>query len=72
MPLGIGDGIFFNPALLHAPGENVTLDFERSANFVQISGTFGNLMETMDTLALVERCWEGVTQKYVPSTRNEQ
>lgn len=64
LPLEKGDGIFFNPALLHAAGENVTARFERSANLLQISSAFGKPMEAIDTLALVERCWEGLMGKY--------
>ena len=64
LPLEKGDGIFFNPALFHAAGENVTLDFERSANLLQISSAFGKPMEAIDTLSLVERCWEGLTHKH--------
>ena len=64
LPLEKGDGIFFNPALFHAAGENITLNFERSANLLQISSAFGKPMETVDTLPLISRCWEGLTQKY--------
>ena len=64
LPLEKGDGIFFNPALFHAAGENVTLDLERSANLLQISSAFGKPMETIDTSSLVERCWEGLTHKH--------
>lgn len=64
LPLEKGDGIFFNPALFHAAGENVTRNFERSANLLQISSAFGRPMETVDTLPLISRCWEALTQKY--------
>ena len=48
------------------------LDFKRNANFLQINDTFENLMKIMDILVFVERCWEGVTQKYVLSIKNKQ
>lgn len=64
LPLEKGDGIFFNPALFHAAGENTTTDFERSANLLQISSAFGKPMETIDTLPLILKCWEGLMQKY--------
>lgn len=64
LPLEKGDGIFFNPALFHAAGENTTTDFERSANLLQISSAFGKPMETIDTLSLISRCWERLMQKY--------
>ena len=64
LPLEKGDGIFFNPALFHAAGENITSNFERSANLLQISSAFGKPMETVDTLPLISSCWKGLTQKY--------
>lgn len=64
MPLENGDGIFFNPALFHAAGENITTGFERSANLLQISSAFGKPMETIDSLPLISRCWEDLVQKY--------
>lgn len=64
LPLEKGDGIFFNPALFHAAGENTTEDFARSANLLQISSAFGKPMEAIDTLSLVERCWEPLAQKH--------
>ena len=56
--------MFFNPALFHAAGENRTKDVGRSANLLQISSAFGKTMESIDSLALVERCWEGLSGKY--------
>ncbi|KAM0797595.1 phytanoyl-CoA dioxygenase-like protein [Usnea florida] len=64
LPLEKGDGIFFNPAIFHAAGENITSNFERTANLLQISSAFGKPMETVDTLPLISRCWKGLTQKY--------
>ncbi|RYN81005.1 hypothetical protein AA0117_g2723 [Alternaria alternata] len=37
MPLEMGDGLFFNPALFHAAGQNDSADINRSANLLQIS-----------------------------------
>jgi ectoine hydroxylase-related dioxygenase (phytanoyl-CoA dioxygenase family) len=53
-----GDGLFFNPALFHAAGENVTTDFSRSANLLQISSAFGKPMEAIDTMPLIVKSWE--------------
>ncbi|UNI22461.1 hypothetical protein JDV02_008350 [Purpureocillium takamizusanense] len=53
-----GDGLFFNPALFHAAGENNSHDVERMANLLQISSAFGKPMETIDTRPLVESCWD--------------
>lgn len=64
LPLKTGDGVFFNPALFHAAGENVTTDFSRSANLLQISSAFGKPMETIDTLPLVEATYEELQRMY--------
>lgn len=58
LPLETGDGVFFNPALFHAAGENQTTDVQRSANLIQVSSAFGKPMETVDSLPLVEKCWD--------------
>lgn len=64
LPLEKGDGLFFNPALMHAAGENLTRDFSRSANLLQISSAFGKPMESVDTLPLVEGCWDLLVGMY--------
>lgn len=64
LQLDLGDGLFFNPALFHAAGENQTSDFNRSANLLQISSAFGKTMETIDTLPLVEACWDDLKELY--------
>jgi len=48
LPLNKGDAIFFNPALMHAAGDNVTTDIFRMANLLQISSGFGRAMESVD------------------------
>lgn len=48
IPLEKGDAVFFNPALLHAAGENRTTDTRRMVNLFQISSAFGRAMETVD------------------------
>lgn len=63
-PLEKGDGLFFNPALMHAAGENRTENFSRSANLLQVSSAFGKPMEGVDTLPLVERCWDVLGEMY--------
>jgi ectoine hydroxylase-related dioxygenase (phytanoyl-CoA dioxygenase family) len=64
LPLELGDGLFFNPALFHAAGENRTTDMVRSANLLQVSSAFGKPMESLDTISLVERCWDALRQKF--------
>ena len=48
VPLKKGDVVFFNPALIHAAGENRTSDVKRMANLLQVSSPFGRTMETID------------------------
>ncbi len=56
LPMKAGDVAFFNPALFHGAGANLTSDFQRMNNLLQLSSAFGRTMETMNpdltTLAL--------------------
>lgn len=52
LPLNKGDLLFFNPALFHAAGANVTADTERLVNLLQVSSTFGVPIETIDHMRL--------------------
>jgi ectoine hydroxylase-related dioxygenase (phytanoyl-CoA dioxygenase family) len=68
LPLALGDGVFFNPALFHAAGANV-MDvsvggFRRVANLLQISSAFGKAMESVDAIPLVQRCWKFLVARY--------
>ncbi|KAI5244789.1 PhyH-domain-containing protein [Aureobasidium subglaciale] len=63
LPLKKGDGVFFNPALHHAAGNN-TSDVDRSANLLQISSAFGKPMEQIDAIPLVQACWSEVQSLY--------
>ncbi|KAH8692069.1 phytanoyl-CoA dioxygenase family protein [Talaromyces proteolyticus] len=62
--LNRGDGVFFNPALFHAAGENKTTDINRTANLLQISSAFGKPMESINTIPIVARCWDLLAAKY--------
>ncbi|RSL96318.1 hypothetical protein CEP52_011531 [Fusarium oligoseptatum] len=64
LPLQKGDGLFFNPALFHAAGENKSSDINRLVNLLQISSAFGKPMETIDALPLVESTWDNLTTLY--------
>ncbi|KKD58974.1 phytanoyl-CoA dioxygenase [Grimontia sp. AD028] len=57
VPLKKGDAVFFNPALFHAAGANVTEDFHRSANLLQISSAFAKPMETVDSAAICRKVY---------------
>jgi len=48
LPLAKGDVVFFNPALFHAAGSNVSKDILRVANLLQVSSAFGRAMETVN------------------------
>lgn len=52
LPLAKGDAVFFNPALMHGAGNNVTRDIWRMANLLQVSSAFGRAMETVDRDAM--------------------
>jgi len=54
LPLRKGDGIFFNPALLHAAGHNRSRDIRRMANLLQVSSAFGRCMETVDRVGMAQ------------------
>jgi ectoine hydroxylase-related dioxygenase (phytanoyl-CoA dioxygenase family) len=53
LPLAKGDAVFFNPALLHAAGDNRSSDIQRMANLLQISSPFGRAMESVDRARMV-------------------
>lgn len=64
LPLGLGDAVFFSPAVFHAAGANGTEGTERSANLLQVSSAFGKAMESVDSLPLVERTWKGLREVF--------
>lgn len=57
LPLHKGDGLFFNPALFHAAGNNTTADRVRTANLLQISSAFGVPMEEVNHEQIVKRVY---------------
>jgi len=52
LPLEKGDMVFFNPALMHAAGENKTKDIYRLANLLQVSSAFGRSIESVNRTAM--------------------
>jgi ectoine hydroxylase-related dioxygenase (phytanoyl-CoA dioxygenase family) len=62
LPLRKGDGIFFNPALLHAAGHNRSADIRRMANLLQVSSAFGRCMETVDRVRMAQRLYPSLLQ----------
>jgi ectoine hydroxylase-related dioxygenase (phytanoyl-CoA dioxygenase family) len=53
LPLRKGDAVFFNPALYHGAGSNISADIRRIANLLQVSSSFGRAMEALDRTAMV-------------------
>ncbi|KAF9879577.1 hypothetical protein CkaCkLH20_03120 [Colletotrichum karsti] len=64
LPLEVGDGLFFNPALFHAAGKNESADVYRMANLLQISSAFGKPMESVNAVPLVEKTWDHLAKLY--------
>ena len=62
LPLAKGDAAFFNPALFHGAGSNVSTDVQRMANLLQVSSAFGRAMETVDRIRTPRRS----TRRCVP------
>jgi ectoine hydroxylase-related dioxygenase (phytanoyl-CoA dioxygenase family) len=52
LPLEKGDAAFFNPALFHGAGTNVSTDVRRMANLLQVSSPFGRAMEAVDRVSM--------------------
>ncbi len=48
LPLQKGDAVFFNPAVMHGAGNNVSKDIYRMANLLQVSSAFGRAMESVN------------------------
>jgi len=58
LPLRKGDAVFFNPALLHGAGANVSADIQRMANLLQVSSAFGRAMEEVDRARVVTAVYD--------------
>lgn len=56
IPFQKGDAVFFNPALFHGAGTNLSTE-DRIANLVQISSAFGRPMETVNRYAMIEKVY---------------
>jgi ectoine hydroxylase-related dioxygenase (phytanoyl-CoA dioxygenase family) len=62
VPLHSGDAVFFNPALYHGAGDNVSADIRRMANLLQVSSPFGRAMEAMDRTAMVRAVYPALLE----------
>ena len=59
-PLAAGDAMFFNPALFHAAGPNVTGDVRRMANLLQVSSAMGRAMESVDRARIIRATYSAL------------
>jgi ectoine hydroxylase-related dioxygenase (phytanoyl-CoA dioxygenase family) len=57
LPLKKGDIIFFNPALYHAGGANISKDVQRMANLLQVSSAFGRAMENLNRINMTRKLY---------------
>lgn len=57
MPLAKGDALFFNPALFHAAGTNMTASEERLANLMQIGSGYGRSIEIVDRARMTKHLY---------------
>ena len=55
LPLKKGDAVFFNPAVMHGAGANVTKDKHRLVNLLQVSSPMGRPMEAIDRSEMIKR-----------------
>merc|ERR1719453_1212692 len=55
LPLKKGDMLYFNPALFHAGGDNITngpSSVNRMVNLLQVSSPFGRMMESVNRVRM--------------------
>lgn len=63
LPLEKGDLLFFNPALFHGAGDNVSKDIQRLGNLVQVSSAMGRAMESLDRDAMCKALYPVLQEK---------
>jgi len=71
LPLEKNDLIFFNPAIMHAAGQNISSDIYRMANLLQISSAFGRAMETVNRLRMSLSIYPFLLEKKLTSKLSE-
>lgn len=72
LPLKKGDAFFFNPALFHAAGANITSDINRLANLLQISSAFGIPMEAVDRVGMCGKIYKKTADAWAAGSLTEQ
>lgn len=63
LDLSKGDLVFFNPAVFHGAGTNLTSDVRRMANLLQISSAMGRMMESVDRARMVTVLYPTLLQR---------
>lgn len=63
LPLAKGDAVFFNPALFHGAGTNLTTDVKRMANLLQVSSAFGRSLETVNRVKATAALYPTLLQR---------
>ena len=63
VPLKKGDVLFFNPALYHAGGANVSPAIQRMANLLQISSAYGRALENLDRQSMTHQLYEVLSRR---------
>lgn len=69
LPLEKGDGLFFNPALFHAAGNNTTADHIRTANLLQVSSSFGKTMEKVNHVKVLLSLYPALRQRQLETAQ---
>lgn len=64
LPLRKGDAVFFNPALFHGAGSNVSSDVQRMANLLQVSSAFGRAMEAVDRVRVLKAVYGALRARH--------
>ena len=72
LPLAKGDAAFFNPALFHGAGSNVSADVQRMANLLQVSSAFGRAMETVDRVATAKAIYPALRARRAGGTNADE
>jgi len=57
-----GDMVFFNPALMHAAGDNQSKDIHRLANLLQVSSAFGRSIEAVNRSRMLSHLYPTLLQ----------
>ncbi len=68
LPLAKGDAAFFNPALFHGAGNNVSTDVQRMANLLQVSSAFGRAMESVDRARVSKAVYPALLERLAAGT----